>query len=1092
MRYLKAYKLGSLLIVFVFMSCGRESGDTLFTRLDSGDTHVVFNNEIADSPDFNVMKYGYFYNGGGVAAADFNNDGFTDLYFTGNIVPDRLYVNQGGDEISFEDITARAGLGRSQGWKTGVSVADINGDGWMDIYVCRSAAESPSLRSNLLYINNGNLTFTESAAQYGLDDTGYSTQAVFFDYDRDGDLDCFILNHSVQRYAGFNQQLASLKKTTDPNYGSKLMRNENGRYRDVSKEAGMISNVLSFGLGVMVSDYNGDRWPDIYVSNDYNEEDYLYINQQNGTFAEQIREATAYTSLFSMGSDAADVNNDGRTDLVTLDMLPESNARIKMTSGDDNYEKYLNLLGSGFHRQYMRNMLQLNTGNLSDVTTKNGQSIPLFQETGQIAGISNTDWSWSALFADFDLDGSKDLFITNGYEKDYTNMEFLNYTVSLQTKIQSGAETLDELAVIEKMPSIREHNYVFKNDGRANFMDMSKPWGMTQTGVSAGAAYADLDNDGDLDLIINNLNEIAGIYRNNTENTATSLKVELKANNQASLIGARVTVFQGENLQLQEYMPVRGFQSCSAGPLVFGLVSQKPADSIVVDWTDGTSQFIKGPVASGSISVVQNAMKKAVQFGSSVGRSPHLSDAPLEVRYQEVNDFKIQPLLPYMLSYPGPHTSMTSSGNLMYVTGSRENGGKLMQVSNGTLRSTNSLVRNGSPVYNESDAIFTDADGDGDEDLIVVYADYQENTEAKELVPVMYRNQGGRFIFDQAAFGGIEGVCAGTVISWDYNEDGRMDLFIGSRVKPGMYPESGSSYLLTNTGNGVFTMERKEHRFDAGMVTDAVLADVNGDKVQDLVISREFGTVAALVSTKKLPDVSAWLDITPTGCWSSVAALDVNGDNKMDIIAGNLGLNNQLAASSSKGLRLHAHTYMGISKAIPVVALNEGVTWYPFAARDELLAQVPVLKKKFSDYTSFASASVEDIFGSEWSQGIMLSADLLETSLWLQGNGGFTKGQLPGEAQFAPVYAICSEDFNGDGIRDILLGGNNTRTRVRIGDMNSSYGTLLTGKEGGSFVYSGEIGLRGEVRSFEIIRKGKKPVIFAGMQQGTSKIITWK
>lgn len=504
------------LLIVSLSAC--QDKDTLFEKLSSSKTNITFNNALQESPDFNVLKYSYFYNGGGVAAGDFNNDGLTDLYFTGNLKANKLYLNRGN--FSFEDVTDKAGVGAADGWNTGVSLVDINADGWLDVYVCRSAASSPKLRRNLLFINNKNGTFTDKAADYGLDDPGYSTQAAFFDYDRDGDLDCFLLNHSVQEFAGFSRIISTYKQQTNPDYTSKLYQNQNGKFTDVSALAGLVSNVLSFGLGVAVSDFNDDGWPDLYVSNDYNENDYLYINQQNGSFRESVRDAMGHTSLYSMGSDAADINNDGRMDLLTLDMLPERNERIKLTSGDDNYDKYEQLLRAGFHHQTMRNMVQLNVGQEGN--------LPIFSEIGQFAGVSNTDWSWAGLFADFDNDGWKDLFVTNGYARDYTNMEFLKFTMDEQLNARETGKPSDPMAVIAKMPSINEPNYIFRNrsgdPGGASlrFENETTDWGFEAPTQSNGAVYADLDNDGDLDLVVNNVNAEAGIYQNHADKIGTN------------------------------------------------------------------------------------------------------------------------------------------------------------------------------------------------------------------------------------------------------------------------------------------------------------------------------------------------------------------------------------------------------------------------------------------------------------------------------------------------------------------------------------------------------------------------------------------
>jgi hypothetical protein len=582
-----------LLLIFL---AGCNDQDTLFTRLDSGKTGIKFNNFVEEDAENNVLQYGYFYNGGGVAAADFNNDGLVDLYFTGNMVANKLYLNKG--DFEFEDISEKSGTGLNEGWKTGVSLVDINDDGWIDIYVCRAGAENPRLRTKLLYVNNGKTadgipTFTEKAAEYGLDDPSYTTQAVFFDYDRDGDTDCFLLNHSVQQYAGFSNLIASYRQQRNDAYGNKLLRNDAGRFTNVTDSSGIVSNILSFGLGVNVSDFNNDGWQDLYISNDYNENDYLYLNQKNGKFREVIREATGHVSLYSMGTDAADLNNDGLADIITLDMLPASNERIKLTSGDDNYDKYQQLLKAGFHDQTMRNMLQLNNG-------VNADGVPVFSEIGQLAGISNTDWSWAALMADFDNDGWKDIFISNGYARDYTNMEFLKYSTDVQVQAGQGGKTPTQMEIIAQMPPINEPDYIFQNQKNLTFTKKIKEWGFEKSNQSSGAIYADLDNDGDLDLITSNTNDKAFVYQNNAETKLTnkSLTVKLESPKYAFLAGTKVTLYSDSLTQTQSFMPVRGFQSAQWGPVHFGIGGSQHIDSLRVDWADGSTQLL-GTVAIG-------------------------------------------------------------------------------------------------------------------------------------------------------------------------------------------------------------------------------------------------------------------------------------------------------------------------------------------------------------------------------------------------------------------------------------------------------------------------------------------------------------
>ncbi len=571
-----------ILAPLIVFSCSKKTEQKLFEEQLAETTGIDFENKVIQDQENHVLNYPYYFNGGGVAVGDINNDGLEDVYFSGNRVPNRLYLNKGN--FQFEDITEKAGVKVGEGWKTGVLMADVNQDGWIDIYVCRSAMADSVLRKNLLFINNGDLTFTEKADEFGVADNSYSTHASFFDYDKDGDLDLFVLNHSLPKYAGFNNMLVNFKKQKGSKFQSKLYQNNQGKFSDVSEKAGIINNLLSFGLGLAVSDINQDGWADVYVSNDFNEEDYLYINNQDGTFKNTIRDATGHVSLFSMGSDVADVNNDALPDIFTLDMLPESNERIKLSSGDDNYDKYRILINSGFHHQSMRNMLQLNNG---DGT---------FSEIGQLMGISNTDWSWSSLFADFDGDGWKDLFISNGYEKDYTNMQFLKYTVDERLKSRETGIAPDVNQIIGQMPSIQVGNFLFKNNGDLTFAKKSEEWGISRLFKSNGAAYADLDNDGDLDLLINTMNEKSVLYRNTaSENKkANFLKVDLRKSNPKRIIeGAKVIVYDSGGIQYQEFSSVRGFQSSMYVPLTFGLSNQSVVDSIRVIWADNKTELMK-------------------------------------------------------------------------------------------------------------------------------------------------------------------------------------------------------------------------------------------------------------------------------------------------------------------------------------------------------------------------------------------------------------------------------------------------------------------------------------------------------------------
>lgn len=707
-----------LLLLLLYLTSCSDDQLTMFTKLSVNDTGIRFKNLLRETENFNVLNYGYFYNGGGVAVGDINNDGLPDIYFTGNLVASRLYLNRGNWQ--FDEIAESSGVSAAGLWNTGVAMADVNGDGFLDIYVCRSAATDPEKRRNLLFINNGDLTFSEQGFQYGLDDTGYSTQASFFDYDRDGDLDMYLLNHSVQEYAGFNKLIGQYKNRVNVDLGDKLFRNDDLKFNNVTYNSGIKNNVLGFGLGVTVSDFNQDGWMDIYVSNDYNEEDYLYLNQKNGTFKESAAASFGHVSHFSMGCDGADINNDMKPDLVTLDMMPEGNYRQKMSLGPENYEKYNQLIKYGFHSQTMRNMLQLNNGN--------GH----FSEIGQLAGVSNTDWSWSALLADYDNDGWKDLYVTNGYMRNYLDMDFMNYAVSEQINSSQNKAEVVVTDLIEQMPSIVEENYMFKNNADLTFAKMNKHWGMDHAALSNGAAYADLDNDGDLDLVVNNINEEAHVYRNNTETiTGNSyLKVRLKGRGLNTFgIGAKIVVHANGQSLFQEFVPVRGFQSSVDYELLFGLGNKVTmVDSISICWPDSSIQKLKNIRADQTIVLDQ---QEAGFLKNHQDRQPSMFSTKtdrLNVRFghkeNEYLDFKKDKLLPYGISTSGPKIAKADFNNDgledFYIGGAKDSPGQLFtQARGGFFEKHHSEAISRDAACEDTDGIWFDADGDKDPDLYV-------------------------------------------------------------------------------------------------------------------------------------------------------------------------------------------------------------------------------------------------------------------------------------------------------------------------------------------------------------------------------------
>ncbi|WP_031525771.1 VCBS repeat-containing protein [Dyadobacter crusticola] len=1080
----------ALVLCSILFSC--QSEDTLFTLLKPSQTGIDFNNFIDEDASNNVLEYGYFYNGGGVAAADFNNDGLVDLYFTGNMVANKLYINKGNFE--FEDVSDKSGTALNEGWKTGVSLVDINDDGWIDIYVCRAGAQDPRLRTKLLYVNNGKTadgipTFTEKAAEYGLDDRSYTTQAVFFDYDKDGDTDCFLLNHSVQQYAGFSNLIANYRQQRNDAYGSKLLRNDNGKFTDVTDSSGIVSNVLSFGLGININDFNNDGWQDIYISNDYNENDYLYLNEKNGRFREVIREATGHVSLYSMGTDAADINNDGLVDILTLDMLPASNERIKLTSGDDNYDKYQQLLRAGFHDQTMRNMLQLNSG-------VNADGVPVFSEIGQLAGISNTDWSWAGLMADFDNDGWKDIFISNGYARDYTNMEFLKYSTDLQGQ---GGKQPTQMEIIAEMPPIDEPDDIFQNQKNLTFAKKTKEWGFEKGNQSNGAIYADLDNDGDLDLVINNVNQKAFVYKNNAETKLPNkyLKVKLEAPKFAFMAGARLDLYSDSLTQTHNFQPVRGFQSAQWDAVHFGLGSAQRIDSLIVSWADGSKQIVKNIKPGTQLVLKYTDARKS--SGEQILPQTKIWEPEnlLDFTHTEDlrNDFRVQTLLPAMLSAQGPHFAkkdINKDGTEdIYVGGARGQAGALFVSKNGKFVKSPQAVFESDAAFEDADMEFFDADGDGDSDLLVTSQGYELNAGDPLLLPRLYINDNGKW---RKAAMPAAGLNAAVVVSADVDKDGDADLFLGSRVTPALFPESTGGVLLINDGTGKFSDQTKTNAPElagAGMVTDAVFQDLNGDGFPELLLTTDWGPVKVFANNKgKLADASAaWATNALTGCWNTIEGADLDADGDMDFVVGNIGTNSQWNVVSPKGLSMYAADFDNLNRIVPVIGITENGKEFPFASRDELLDQVPSLKKKYNNYVTYSTAALNEILPAEKLNAARKLVVNEFRSGVLENNGGkFTFRPLPVEAQFAPVYAIAITDMDADGKPDLILGGNIRQTRVRLGKSDASLMQAFINKSSQQFSYlpqySSGFYVKSDVRDIAVLKAGGNNYLLAAVNNG--------
>jgi len=1091
---------GKIFCFFVFLqlmtgiSCRTPKADTLFSRLDHAVTGITFRNTLFDNNNFNVLNYVYFYNGGGVAVGDINNDGLSDILFTGNMVKNRLYLNKGN--FNFDDITDKSGIAEKQGWCSGATMTDINGDGLVDIYICRSADALSSRRKNLLFINNGDLTFSEQAEAYGLADPGYSTQASFFDYDKDGDLDMFLINHSVQEYATGAVDNAEWRKKRQPAYDCKLFRNNKTPgmhhpvFEDVSAPAGITSNVLTFGLGLTVSDMNNDGWPDVYVSNDFNEPDYFFVNNGDGTFSEKLDAYMDQASLYSMGADAADYNNDGWIDLVTLDMLPEGNEAQKMHMGAENFDKFQRLFQQGFYYQYSRNMLHTNNGDGS------------FSEIGQLAGISNTDWSWAALLSDFDNDGYKDMLASTGYVKDYTNMDFIQYSVDLSVKQRNGEKVDAVTEYINKMPDNKLTASMFRNDGNNGFVRMDHAWGFTHQTVATGAVYVDLDNDGNLDIVMNNTNDYAGIYRNNgTKNNFLKVKLAGDSANPTG-IGAKVQLFAGRLQLHQEQVPVRGYQSSVDPILNFGVGTTETIDSALVIWPDDRFELVKNIKVNQQLSFDKKNSNGTWKYNAPSPSTYFEKTNIVDVTHKEndFNDFGIQSLLPHYFSRQGPcmaKADVNGDGREdIFIGGAKGQQGRLLLQNNaGRFIISKQDVITADSLSEDVAAVFFDANGDGHPDLYVGSGGYEFAEDDPLLQDRLYFNDGnGNFHKKTGTLPRLFN-STGCVKVADIDNDGDMDIFVGGRVVPGRYPETPESALLLNDGTGRFTNATDKAApaiRETGMVTGAALADINKDGWVDLILAGEWMPVKIFENKNGiLQDASEkYIPHTTNGWWNTITADDFDNDGDIDFVLGNQGLNNQFKASEKEPLSIYYSDFDANGTPDLVFCYFVDGVSFPAASRDDLFGQLPSLHNKFKDYASYAKATIKDLFTPEQlREAKMLHAGMLSTT-YLQNNGteGFSVRELPQQAQYAPVHTILSCDINNDGKKDIILAGNNAWTRIKFGRYRANHGIVLLGDGKGGFTYLSQHGsglnIRADIRSMEMLHVNNKQVLFLGVNDG--------
>ncbi len=1083
---------GIAIILYAFWSCNSE-GEKRFLELSSAKTNIDFVNAITETEDFNILDYLYFYNGGGVASGDINNDGLPDLFFTSNQGIDKLYLNKG--KMIFEDITQSAGVGGETGthtWTTAATMVDINNDGFLDIYVCEVSGYLQLRGKNKLYISNGDLTFSENAKLYGLDIASFSQQPAFFDADLDGDLDLYLLNHSVHTPDSYKR--SDTRTVKDSLAGDLFFINDNGLFKDRTVEAGIYSGSMGYGLSVNIADLNNDGYPDIYVGNDFHENDYLYYNNGNGTFREGILDATKHNSTFTMGADVADYDNDGWLDIFTLDMKPEDETERKSAAGVDSYDIYNYKLGFGYHHQYSRNMLQKNQGHILDTFKV------AFSEIGQLKGVASTDWSWNATFADLDNNGYKDLFITNGILRRPNNLDFTNYTAN---EIE-----MDSLSVMEglaKMPSGESTNYVFANEG-GSFADSSAEWGLDKMGLSNGALILDLDLDGDQDIVINNLNEKASVFENQTAARQGNRSVEIRLvgpfNNKNGL-GARVEVYAADGFQVQENKLTSGWLSSkNTNVLHFGLGSTNKIDSLRIQWPGGKAQTLLNPKMDGMVEVHYDeslAILKRKNPSEPIFKNiSQQSGINFVHRENAFSDFNREKLIPRMLSTQGPRLAVVDvNGDGLddfYICGAKGQPGAIyLQQGEGDF-----IFRENSPtvfeehwVYEDAAAVFFDADGDGDPDLYVVSGG-GELFRGEALQDRLYHNDGkGNFSYDgekQLPNTEFNGSCA---VAFDANRDGLTDLFVGNRSYPTKYGLPAASKFFLNRGEGRFTdasVSLLEDRGSIGMVTDAVW-----DAPQEqLIIVGEWMPVTIYnfkngdIDRRKIQNTSGW--------WNSIDLIDIDGDGISEALLGNAGLNTDLLATVDEPLDLYVRDFDGNLSTDPIISYYKNGKRWPYPNLDHLASQIVNVKRVYRTYESYANSSFSEVFpDKELAKGYHAQVQTLASSYLRLEDEEYELKALPEELQYSAIFGFAKASFSLDKDKKVLAVGNFYGNNTAMGRSDASYGHTISFSKDSIFkeIPYSKSGFKidGETRDIKLIKGPEgKEYILVSLNNGGVKV----
>lgn len=1081
---MRVEKFGVTCVVFLMLTEGCNRQTQLFETLESVDSGITFQNKLSPIEDFNIIDYIYFYNGGGVAVGDINGDELPDLYLSGNQVRNKLYLNKGN--LKFEDITEHAGVGGNSTWKTGSVMGDVNGDGLLDIYVCAVVGLKNLRGHNELFINNGDNTFSEQSAEYGVDFESYSSSAAFLDYDLDGDLDLYLLNHAIHTQESFGH--ANLRNVRTKESGGKLLRNDTGKFTDVSEQARIYGGINGYGLGVAVSDFNLDGYPDIYVGNDFHEDDYFYINNRDGTFDERGKQALTCTSKFSMGNDVADINHDGYPDLIALDMLPEDEEVLKRSVDEESIhilktrtEKY------GYNYQFPRNTLQINQGN--------GQ----FAETALMSNVAATDWSWSALFSDFDQDGNQDLFISNGIPRRPNDLDYIKYVSSEEIVNTIGTTKLVDQKALALMPSGEVRNYVFRGSGSYHFEDKSESWLPDLKNCSTAAALGDLDNDGDLDIVVNNVDDLPTIYINQTNQSANFLKIRLKYRKQNEFgIGTRIYSYHGGILQVKELYTVRGFQSSSEPIVHFGYGENPEVDSIKIVWPDGNVRKLSQIKTNQTLVIatddgIASSAAPMTDMGARAIFYPvDQKELGLDFVHKEDNytDFDRLKLSPYQQSDRGPATALGDINNDghtdIYFGGSKHIPGRFyVQSDTGFVPWSIPFIQKDS-IKEDVDAVIDDFNQDGKTDLFIGSGGADFYGKSKPLLDSYYMSADSGFTSVD-----IDGYHenASCVKAFDYDADGDTDLFVGNQSVSNDFGNVPKCYLLNND-KGIFKPHQKELFESLGMVTDALWHDYNKDGKQDLIIIGEWMQPVFLKNDNGFFEKEDLVDQKIAGLWQSIAPLDIDDDGDIDFVVGNWGLNSKFKASEKFPMKMYYNDFDGDGKSETVVALEKKGKYYSLDGYDLLTSQMTSLKKKFPTYKSFAGKTLEEIFtASQLESSVAYDVHTLASGYLRNEDGKFEFSKLQADLQISPIMAMMKYDFDGDGKDEVLLGGNYFGVQPFHGRYGSFSGAIIRNED--EILLGNSVGLNlmnQSVRHFNVISYRNKDYLLVTMNNGKAQV----